>query len=144
MSEGYGNCDGCGTPPSLLEQAATIGISHGRIVTIDCDTNTDAIAIFEWLEGISLNANEISDLPATSGIMEISAALRNIASFGKRHPGHGYTCARMAEQALAGQYRDTDIGGRQLDNGDRLVSGVSGGGPIMCQDGEMRQTPTPH
>lgn len=88
-------------PLTLAEQAVTISIWKGRTVTIDCDTHTDAMELFEWLERIGPNTKEISNLPATSGVMEISAALRNIASFGKRHPGHGYSCAMIAEQALA-------------------------------------------
>lgn len=44
-------------------------------------------------------------------IEALQAELAAIARFGKDNPGHGYSCARMAESALErGKYKDRNDG----------------------------------
>ena len=45
-----------------------------------------------------------------SQIASLTAALKGIKEFGRRHTGHGYSCALLAEEALSPTPTDTDKG----------------------------------
>ena len=56
--------------------------------------------------------NEAADTieAQASQIASLTAALKGIKEFGRRHTGHGYSCALLAEEALSSTPTDTDKG----------------------------------
>jgi len=82
---------------------------HEALAT-DCESTAEAMCYFDCHEAILLRraATTLRQLQAENAALV--EALQGIAEFGKRHPGHGYSCATLASQALALPIKETPDG----------------------------------